>query len=156
MVVLVPVEKRKGDAAGLVSLTCSTDNQGNSFLLDKMLTTRYPLGIVLMELAHQMKLRRMVLRARWLPRLQNQEADDLTNEEFRHYDPKRRIHVELKSPGLEVMDALFAAGDDYMSDLEKAKAFEMRKEEMRKQSGEKRTERKAAKGSKLRDTDPWV
>ena len=156
LVVLVPVEKRKGDAAGLISLTCSTDNQGNSFLLDKMLTTRYPLGIVLMELAHQMKLRRMVLRARWLPRLQNQEADDLTNEEFRHFDPKRRIHVELKSLGLEVMDSLFSAGDEYMADLENARASEKRKEELRRQSGVQRAEKKAAKGAKLRDTDPWV
>ena len=137
-----------------VSLTCSTDNQGNSFLLDKMLTTRYPLGIVLMELAHQMKLRRMVLRARWLPRLQNQEADDLTNEEFRHFDPKRRIHVDLKSLGLEVMDSLFAAGDEYMTELEQARASEKRKAEARMLKGEKRTETKAAKGSKLRDTDP--
>ena len=43
-----------------------------------------------------------------------------------------------------------------MSDLEKARASEKRKEELRKQSGETRAERKAAKGSKLRDTDPWV
>ena len=88
--------------------------------------------------------------------MQNQEADDLTNEEFRHFDPKRRIHVELKSLGLEVMDALFAAGDEYMSDLEKARASEKRKEELRKQTGERRAEKKAAKGAKLRDTDPWV
>ena len=46
-----------------------------------------------MELAHQMKRRRILLRARWLPRLQNQEADDLTNYEFRHFDPKKRIKV---------------------------------------------------------------
>ena len=43
-----------------------------------------------------------------------------------------------------------------MSDLERARASEKRKEEVRKQSGEKRMEKKAAKGSKLRDTDPWV
>ena len=88
--------------------------------------------------------------------MQNQEADDLTNVEFRQFDPKRRIHVELKSLGLGVMDALFGAGDDYMSDLEKARASEKRKEEVRKQSGGKCAERKAAKGSNLRETDPWV
>ena len=42
-------------------------------------------------IAHQMKLRRMVLRARWLPRDENQEADDLTNYEFRHFDPTKRF-----------------------------------------------------------------
>ena len=52
LVLLVPVEDRRGDASALISLTCSTDNQGNSFLLDKLLTTRYPLGVILMELAH--------------------------------------------------------------------------------------------------------
>ena len=88
--------------------------------------------------------------------MQNQEADDLTHGEFRHFDPKRRIHVELKSLGLEVMDSLFAAGDDYLSDLEKARASEKRKDEARRQTGVKRMEKKAAKGSKLRDTDPWV
>ena len=60
-----------------------------------MLTTRYPLGVVLMELAHQMKLRRMVLRARWLPRDENQEADDLTNYEYRHFDQAKRILVDI-------------------------------------------------------------
>ena len=66
LVILVLVTERKGDVSGLVSLTCSTDSQGNSFLLDKLLTTRYPLGVILMELAHQMNRRRMVLRARGL------------------------------------------------------------------------------------------
>ena len=59
--------------------------------------------------------------------MQNQEADDLTKEEFRHFDTKRSFRVELKSLGLEVMDSLFAAGDDYLSDLEKAKTTETRK-----------------------------
>ena len=87
--------------------------------------------------------------------MQNQEADDLTNAEFRHFDPKRRIHVNLKSLGLEVMDSLFAAGDEYLADLEKARASEKRRAEERRQKDEKRAETKAAKGSKLRDTDPW-
>ena len=107
LVVLVPLSERRGDVAATVSLTCSTDNQGNSFLLDKLLTTRYPLGVVLMELAHQMKKRRMALRARWLPRLQNQEADDLTNFELRHFDPKKRIQIELADLGLDLMHSLF-------------------------------------------------
>ena len=77
LVVLVPNEPRKCDASALISLTCSTDNQGNSFLLDRMLTTRYPLGVVLMELAHLMKMRRMLLRDRWLPQDENQESADL-------------------------------------------------------------------------------
>ena len=65
-----------------------------------------------------MKLRRMVLRARWLPRLQNQEADDLTNDEFRHFDPKLRIDVGLEKLSFNILNELFAAGDDYLAELD--------------------------------------
>ena len=64
LVVLVPEVNRRGDAAALITMSCSTDNQGNSFLLDRLLTTRYPLGVILMQLAHEMRKRRMLLRAR--------------------------------------------------------------------------------------------
>ena len=53
------------------------------------------------------------------------------------------------------MDDLFAAGDDYLSDLEKARASEKRKAEERLRKGDNRAERKPPKGSKPRDTDPW-
>ena len=108
-----------------------------------------------MELAHQMKLRRMLLRARWLPRLQNQEADDLTNEEFRHFDPAKRISVDLKSLGFEVMDSLFKVGDDYLADLEKMRESEKRKAESKKHSASLATAGKARKTKTLRESDPW-
>ena len=44
-----------------------------------------------MELAHQLADRKAVLRAQWLPRLQNEEADALTNCDFRHFDAAKRI-----------------------------------------------------------------
>ena len=78
-----------------------------------------------------MKLRSMVMRARWPPHLQDQEAVELMIAEFRHLDPKRRFHVELESLGLEVMDSLFAAGDDYLSDLEMARTSKRRVEARR-------------------------
>ena len=80
--VLVPAVPPAADRSALLALSCGTDNQGKAHLLDRMLTTKYPLGVVLMELAHQTRLRRMVLMANWLPRLQNDEADALTNLDF--------------------------------------------------------------------------
>ena len=61
LVVLVPEVERRGDKSGLITMSCLTDNQGNSFLLDRLLTTRYPLGVILMQLVHDMKRRRMLL-----------------------------------------------------------------------------------------------
>ena len=80
-----------------------------------------------MALAHQLTRRRLSLRARWLPRLQNQEADDLTNGEFRHFDARRRIPVDLDRLGFEVMPVLFPAGDEYLSELERYRAEAARK-----------------------------
>ena len=111
-----------GKTSAVVSLSCGTDNQGNTHLLDRMLTTKYPLGVVLMELAHQSRVRRMVLRAHWLPRLENEEADALTNFEFRHFDPKRRIEVKLEDLKFAVLDDLFREGEVYVAELEKVKA----------------------------------
>ena len=90
LMVLVLPHRPKGQTSAVVGLSVGTDKQGNSHLLDRMLTTKYPLGVVLMELAHKMRVRRLVLRAHWLPRLENEEADALTNFDFRHFDPRLR------------------------------------------------------------------
>ena len=151
LMVLVPKVEAKGDTSAVVSLSCGTDNQGNSHLLDRMLTTKYPLGVVLMELAHQSRVRRLVLRAHWLPRLENEEADALTNFEFRHFDPKRRIEVQLSDLKFAVLDELFREGEAYVEELEKIKA-QQREAKLREQPVAKR--RKTA-GSTLRDSDRW-
>ena len=109
--VLVPEgEAFRGETSASISLSCGTDNQGNSYLLDRMLTTKYPLAVILMELAHQMRLRRLILRAKWLPRLENEEADALTNFGLRHFSPEKRINISWDSLGFEVMPALFSSG----------------------------------------------
>ena len=85
LMVLVPATAPRGDISAVISLSCGTDNQGNSHLLDRMLTTKYPLGVVLMELAHQTRICRTVLRAHWLSQLENEEANALTNFVFWHF-----------------------------------------------------------------------
>ena len=69
LMILMPETEARSESVATLTFTAGTDNQGNSYLLDRMMTTKYPLVVVLMELAHQMRLRRLVLRARWLPRL---------------------------------------------------------------------------------------
>ena len=118
LMVLVPMSAAKGDSSAVIRPSCGTDNQGNSRLLDRMLTTKYPLGVVLMELAHQSRIRRMVLRAHWLPRLENEEADALTNFEFRHFDPALRVEVQLKDLKFAVLDDLFKEGEAYIGTRE--------------------------------------
>ena len=119
---MMPTPEQVPASTGLATLTCGTDNQGNSFLLDKLMTTKYPLAVVLMELSCQLGRRRAALHARWLPRLQKEEADALTNEEFLHFDMALRIPVKLENLGFVVLNDLFASGEEFVKELEGLKS----------------------------------
>ena len=54
VMVLLPVTEIRTASVWLATLSCGTDTQGNSYLLDKLMTTKFPLGVVLMELACQL------------------------------------------------------------------------------------------------------
>ena len=87
--------------------------------------------------------------------MQNQEADDLTNEEFRHFDPAKRIPVRLEDLDFSLMNSLFAAGDDYLKELEQQRAAEKRKLEKKIAAGGSRATGKRKKQGGLKETDPW-
>jgi hypothetical protein len=152
VMVLLPVAEAGGSSLGLATLTCGTDNQGNSFLLDKLMTTKFPLGVVLMELACQLGLRRACLHARWIPRLQNEEADALTNGEFHHFKAEHRIPVDLSKLGFIVMDELFREGESYVAELDELKKAEASKKAASLAQG---ATKKRKKGPGLRETDSW-
>ena len=122
VMVLLPAEEFQTASVGMATLTRGTDNQGNHFLLDKLMTTKYPLGVVLMELSCQLGLRRASLQARWIPRLQNEEADALTNGDYRHFDEALRVPVKLEELQFRVLNDLFREGDEYIQELEALKA----------------------------------
>ena len=95
----------------------------------------------------------MSLRARWLPRLQNEEADALTNLKFHHFSPEKRIQVDLERIGFQVLPELFKAGDEYVERLEELKAAS-KEAEPKPETGERA--KKMLRGDKgLRETDPW-
>ena len=91
------------------------------------------------------------MRARWIPRLQNEEADALTNSDFRHFRPERRIEVKLDNLEFVVMDKLFEEGERYVAELEKLKA----EENAAGQITARALPRKLARHEPLRERDPW-
>ena len=135
----------------MVTLTCGTDNQGDGYLLDNLLTTKYPLAIVLMELSCQLGMRGASMRARWIPRLQNEEADALTNGDYRHFDAKLRIPVDLGALPFKVLNDMFAVGEDYVKELEAMKE----KGTINAGTSSGLGSGKTKKGQALRDRDPW-
>ena len=122
-------------------------------MLDRLITTKYPLALILIELAWQSAKRRVALRAEWVPRLQNEEADDLTNGKFDKFDPAKRIEVDLERLQFGILDKLLASGEAYHAEVEEAKALA----KAERLANRNRTERKKRKlkGEPLKVSDPW-
>ena len=130
--------------AAFLCLSGFTDNRSNAHLLDKMMTSKFPLVVVLIELAEQLATENVGLSLRWVPRLQNSEADALTNEVFHEFDMSRRIAVEVESLQFLVMNDLMRNVGALMHDIS-----------CRKGAGARPESSASAKKPKLRESDPW-
>ena len=89
-----------------VTMTALTDNLANTHVLRRYGSSKYPLSIVAMELAVQLDQVGVDLQLQWVPRAQNQPADDLTNERFVDFDESNRIVVDFETLPFMVMDRL--------------------------------------------------
>jgi hypothetical protein len=134
-------------AKGTVRLQGVTDNLGNTFVLSKLMSSKFPLIVVLSELAAQLKARSMALELDWAPRDQNEEADALTNNDFSAFDLSKRVSVDVdKIPWLIMPKMLGVAGDIY-------EAVQLAKTS--RSAGDLPVSATAGKGLKLRVRDPW-
>ena len=76
----------------------------------------------------------------------------MTNGDFRHFELKRRIPVDLSTLGFMVMNDLFREGEDYVNDLAELKKAEALKKRVHDDGSSKR---KVKKGKTLSERDPW-
>ena len=105
VVLLVP-RGDYGDGLARVPFSAGTDNQRNEHLVKKMMTTKFPVCLVAMELASQLSSRHLDLRLNWRRRDTNAEADALTNEVFTAFDPARRVDATRVAQQFMVMNEL--------------------------------------------------
>ena len=70
------------------------------------MSSKFPLSILVMELACQLDKYVVELDLAWAPRAQNQEADDLTNAKFDDLDMNNRIKVVIEVLDFVVMPKL--------------------------------------------------
>ena len=134
------------EAPGLVRLSGTTDNLGNTAILHKLMTSKFPGIVILSEMAAQLKQRRMLLNLGWAPRDQNEQADALTNDAFQEFSPSRRIHVDPATLEFLVLGQYTRVAEHLYQETKKAK-------ELAPAMRLKR--RRRAAGSRLRDTHPW-
>ena len=149
MVLSPGAEWAAGDAT--VTLSALTDNLGNTHVLRKFGSSKYPLSIVAMELATQLDRRGIELDLQWVPRWQNQEADDLTNERFDDFSASNRVEVQFESLEFLVMGRLLEKAGKLDEEL---KLFKTSKEAKRLTMKDAGSSSKAKKGQ-LRWQDPW-
>ena len=83
----------------------------------RLMTTKFPLAPVLMELVEQLEARDSWLRVAWVPRQQNLEADALTRGCFDGFDPSRRVVMELGELKWKVLHAMLEAGGGMVEEL---------------------------------------
>ena len=87
-------KRMKEAGKGQGHLTGGTDNQGNSYAVSKLMSTRFPLPLLLMELSETLRQGDLTLDLSWVPRERNQWADDLTNQEFGKFSMERRLAID--------------------------------------------------------------
>ena len=119
---LDPVGLRKGDSQGRSHGVCPLPTagsgacslwlfsghrqQGNTSVVQRYMSTKFSLCIVLMELSSQLAKRGLHLGLGWLPREANQPADVLTNSDFSEFSPEKRIEVQWTDLKFKVLDRL--------------------------------------------------
>ena len=84
-----------------------------------------------------------------MPRLENEEADDLTNLEFKSFDSKKRLNVDLERLDFGELRQLFDVGDLYVKELDELKA------QAKARAGEREGRKRKLAGESLRERDDW-
>ena len=138
-------EAKWRNGAGRIGVTGFTDNLSNAYLLDRFLTTRFPLSLVLMELAKQLEDFGLDLNLSWVPREQNEEADDFSKGRYEKFETHNRIVIEMENIPFKILRRM----------LEAAMEFDNEIKERRTSKETNSAANKIPAGQKLRVTQPW-
>ena len=136
------------DTKTVIQVPAFTDNRGNGYVINKLMTTRFPLCTVVMELAAQAEHRRVRMEAQWTPRDRNREADDLSNLRTESFDPENEVKVNLEDQSWFVMPQLLESGQKFHEEKQR-EALQRKREE--KCWGRKRRK----KEEKLKFREKW-
>jgi len=133
---------------GTVMLPLMTDNRGNSFALTRLMSTKYPLCLLVMELAVALEERSLALTAEWAPREWNSEADAITNSRFEGFTEANRVPFDMLSFPWRVLPDLLSDGRQFYQEAQAERAAAR----LRPAAAGKR---RAGKRPGLKETDPW-
>lgn len=113
------------------------------------MSCKYPLSIVVMELSVQLQKLGLELELGWIPRGQNEEADALTNKEFRGFDKKKRIEKDFGDLKFEILEELMMKAGELDAEIKLAKSSKEAKSDRPVDKSLKR------KRGETKWKDPW-
>ena len=147
-VILFSSDSNHGSAQKVRDCTLcgATDNLGNSYIISRLMTTKFPGMLLLMELTEQLRKLDATLNLRWLSRDLNVEADDLTNGVFNKFDPEKRIPVTPSEIPWIVLGQLQSKSSTLFEQIKTAKSTPI---------GPRKTLRKVPVSKRLKVRDPW-
>ena len=112
--------KRPGEAAE-VCAEAFTDNRGNAFILKKGLSTKYPITLLVIEVAETLRRLDAFATLTWVSRDGNVLADALTNEDFSGFDPQRREVIVEEDLQWYVMGDLLKTSEKLFNEIKEHK-----------------------------------
>lgn len=128
------------------ALTSSTDNKGNTYIVNKLASTKWPITTLLIELSEQLRRRSAIMDLQWRQRDLNMEADALTNMELDGFDPLLRVgstFSDIKWLVLpDIMETSVALYKEVQQQRERPKTHLAKSSHHRKPRG-------------MKSTDPW-
>ena len=113
-----------------------------------MLSTKYPLTILVMELSEQLRQRKASLELRWLSREKNTEADELTNCIYTSF--KESLRVALVPSELR-----FLVLNEIQQDSNRLYALMIEEKATKKRQDPEMSRGKLPIKQKLKQADPW-
>ena len=87
-------------------IAAGTDNLANEQLSRKRLTTKLPLGLLILQFFTKVWDNSLWVDVRWRPRNENVEADRLTNSDFSDFSEANRVDFQYGHMDLRVLDRL--------------------------------------------------
>ena len=121
------MEEAVGEGGGSVVISGFTDNAGNEAVLNRLMTSKFPLVVILTELAEQFQQGEFDMTLTCVPRGQNELADALTNGDFGNFRKENRMEVDVRSLGFKILPEMVRVADSLYADVKRHK--EMGKDE---------------------------
>ena len=141
-ILAVKVWGSEGGAGLVAKMKAFTDNRGNAFALKRGMSTKFPLALLLMELAEELRSKDLSLDLEWVKRDMNVEADALSNGDWSKFSESKRIQFDMDNMGWKILPEIMARGEELYREVSKLK--EEKKEEKKSKSA-----RRAAGGRKV-------